>query len=154
MRDRRFCCAYCQVRLYPFRREMDGLLLCRVLRLSSRNIASLPVVTDSIVLSLNGLTNSIVFLLVGFSLSWGAAIVVLLDPFRFRSEIIDWTEGRVSSLYFWIRLCDWSEAIHDFAIRAKSYRFWSFLVVVGPLCFVLCALCFVFCALCFVLCAL
>ena len=61
MRDRRFCCAYCQVRLYPFRREMDGLLLCRVLRLSSRNIASLPVVTDSIVLSLNGLTNSIVF---------------------------------------------------------------------------------------------
>ena len=108
MRDRRFCCAYCQVRLYPFRREMDGLLLCRVLRLSSRNIASLPVVTDSIV-----------FLLVGFSLSWGAAIVVLLDPFRFRSEIIDWTEGRVSSLYFWIRLCDWSEAIHDFAIRAK-----------------------------------
>ena len=120
MRDRRFCCAYCQVRLYyPFRREMDGLLLCRVLRLSSRNIASLPVVTDSIVLSLNGLTNSIVFLLVGFSLSWGAAIVVLLDPFLFRSEIIDWTEGRVSSLYFWIRLRDWSEAIHDFAIRAK-----------------------------------
>ena len=119
MRDRRFCCAYCQVRLYPFRREMDGLLLCRVLRLSSRNIASLPVVTDYIVLSLNGLTNSIVFLLVGFSLSWGAAIVVLLDSFLFRSEIIDWTEGRVSSLYFWIRLCDWSEAIHDFAIRAK-----------------------------------
>ena len=57
--------------------------------------------------------------LVGFSLSWGAAIVVLLDPFLIRSEIIDWTEGRVSSLYFWIRLRDWSEAIHDFAIRAK-----------------------------------
>jgi hypothetical protein len=64
-------------------------------------------------------------------------------------------------LYFWIRLCDWSEAIHDFAIRAKwimtsrlPYRFWSFLVVFGPLCFVLCALCFVLCALCFVLCAL
>jgi hypothetical protein len=108
------------------------------------------------VLSLNGLTNSIVFLLVGFSLSWGAAIVVLLDPFLFRSEIIDWTEGRVSSLYFWIRLRDWSEAIHDFTIEA-NHDFAiaiSFLVVFGPLCFVLCALCFVLCTLCFVLCAL
>jgi hypothetical protein len=37
---------------------------------------------------------------------------------------------------------------HDFAIAI------SFLVVFGPLCFVLCALCFVLCALCFVLCAL
>ncbi len=43
----------------------------------------------------DGLTNSTVSFLVGFSLSWVAAIVVLVDSFR--SEIIDWTEGSVSS---------------------------------------------------------
>jgi hypothetical protein len=96
-----------------------------------------------------------VFLLVGFSLSWGAAIVVLLDPFLFRSEIIDWTEGRVSSLYFWIRLRDWSEAIHDFTIEANhDFAIAISFLVLCALCFVLCALCFVLYALCFVLCAL